>query len=330
VNRWWITDEVRYGWKFVHSEDRLRSPMRRQFGVLVESDYTRAYAEAVQGLRAAVEGGGRIALVVSPMLPCEEAFALAMMARAIDPQAILAVGPVPRRGEDQSFPPNAPEDKAFRVHAEKAPNARGVRRVLREVAGQGAHILSYEELVRTLAGPDNIRALILTGNYPEPWADDALMAQVDRARRGPQRFVVLIDTLSSPLVDDADVVLPGATFAEKAGTFENARGMLQAFEAAIPVLEFAKPEGQIANDLLAVHRGERGRPAFPDTIETPAFGMEIPATMEVAAPKGRLFLPAQVREEMAQMFPALSVFTTHVAIPDLTSEQPTDMQMVEL
>lgn len=330
VNRWWITDEVRYGWKFVHSEDRLRSPMRRQFGVLVESDYTRAYAEAVQGLRAAVDGGGRIALVVSPMLPCEEAFALAMMARAIDPQAILAVGPVPRRGEDQTFPPNAPEDKAFRVYAEKAPNARGVRRVLREVAGQGAHILSYEELVRTLAGPDNIRALILTGNYPEPWADDALMAQVDRARRGPQRFVVLIDTLSSPLVDDADVVLPGATFAEKAGTFENARGMLQAFEAAIPVLEFAKPEGQIAHDLLAVHRGERGRPAFPDTIETPAIGMEIPATMEVAPPKGRLFLPAQVREEMAQMFPALSVFTTHVAIPDLTSEQPTDMQMVEL
>src|SRR5438552_3955448 len=25
VNRWWITDEVRYGWKFVHSESRLRS-----------------------------------------------------------------------------------------------------------------------------------------------------------------------------------------------------------------------------------------------------------------------------------------------------------------
>ena len=24
VNQWWITDEVRYGWKFVHREDRLR------------------------------------------------------------------------------------------------------------------------------------------------------------------------------------------------------------------------------------------------------------------------------------------------------------------
>ena len=26
VNKWWITDEVRYGWKFVHSENRLKLP----------------------------------------------------------------------------------------------------------------------------------------------------------------------------------------------------------------------------------------------------------------------------------------------------------------
>jgi NADH-quinone oxidoreductase subunit G len=24
INKWWITDEVRYGWKFVHSDDRIR------------------------------------------------------------------------------------------------------------------------------------------------------------------------------------------------------------------------------------------------------------------------------------------------------------------
>src|ERR1043166_5890843 len=111
VNRWWITDEVRYGWKFVHSEDRLRSPMRRQFGALVESDYTRSYESAVEGLRAAAAIGGRVALLVSPMLTCEEAYLLAQFARAVDPKAILAVGPIPRRGEDKSFPPGAPPDK---------------------------------------------------------------------------------------------------------------------------------------------------------------------------------------------------------------------------
>ena len=30
VNKWWISDEIRYGWKHVHSPERLRTPRRRQ------------------------------------------------------------------------------------------------------------------------------------------------------------------------------------------------------------------------------------------------------------------------------------------------------------
>src|SRR5678815_3024975 len=209
VNRWWITDETRYGWKFVHSEDRLRSPMRRQFGALIESDYTPAYADAVEGLRSAVEAGKRIALVVSPNLSCEEAFLLATLARALDPAALLAVGPIPRRGSDKSFPPNAPEDKAFKVYAEKAPNARGVRRVLESIAGAGK-VATYEQFLDIAAkasGRDQIGAVILTGNYPgsttgpgasiSGWADDQLLSLTSRAasdRSGTRRFLVLIDT----------------------------------------------------------------------------------------------------------------------------------------
>jgi NADH-quinone oxidoreductase subunit G len=336
INKWWITDEVRYGWKFVHSEDRLRSPMRRQFGILIESDYTRAYADALAGMREALAAGKRLALVVSPMLPCEEAFALATLARELDPQAVLAIGPIPRRGQDQIFPPNAPPEKAFHVSAEKAPNARGVLRVLQAVAAGTAlqsGVLSYEDLMRQLTSTSTIGALILTGNYPESWADDALLSVVDRAqngRAGSRPFVVLIDTLSTPLVEDADVVLPGATFAEKAGAYESARGHLQAFEAAIPVIELAKPEGQIASDLLALLHHAATRPAFPATIETPAFGMEVPQTMQVAPPQGPLFNPAQVREQMAAAHPSLQVFTTELRLPQGEAEQPGDMQVVEL
>jgi NADH-quinone oxidoreductase subunit G len=332
INRWWITDEVRYGWKFVHSEDRLRSPMRRQFGALVESDYTRAYDEALAGLRAALVTGGRVACVISPNLPCEEAFALATLAREIDPQAILALGPVPTEGKDQTFPPGAPENKAFRVYAEKAPNARGVRRVIQAF---GSQPLSYDQFLQELRG-GAVRGLILTGNYPGAWADDRLLSSIGRANRsGTSPFTVLIDTLLSALVDEADVVLPGATFAEKAGTFENARHMLQTFEAAIPVIELAKPEGQIAFDLLAALRHMTDgapipAPPFPSTIETPARGMEIPATTQVAPPQGRLFNPAQVRQDMAARFPELGVFVTHIQTPAPEAPQAGDMQMVEL
>jgi NADH-quinone oxidoreductase subunit G len=336
VNRWWITDEVRYGWKFVHADGRLRSPMRRRFGALVESDYNRAYEAAVEGLREAARGG-RIALVASPMLPCEEAYALALMARAIDPQAVLAVGPVPRQGQDQHFPPDAPPERAYRVYAEKAPNARGVRRVLEAIGGP--KVLSYDEFASPLAN-GAFRGVILTGNYPGPWADEALLRAVSRAgeRPGPagagggggRPFTVLIDTLSSRLVDEADVVLPGASFAEKAGTFESAAGMIQAFEAAIPVIELAKPEGQIALDLLAALRREAAAAPFPSTVETPAIGMEIPATTTVAPPRGRLFNPAVVRQEMASQHPKLAMFVSEVRQPRMEAEQGTDVQVVEL
>ena len=88
--------------------------------------------------------------MVSPMLTCEDAYLLARAARAIDERAILAIGPIPRRGEDRLYPPSAPPEKAFRVYAEKAPNARGVRRVLEAMAGPGSKALAYEDLLREL------------------------------------------------------------------------------------------------------------------------------------------------------------------------------------
>ena len=47
------------------------------------------------------------------------------------------------------------------------------------------------------------------------------------------------------------MLLPGATFVEKAGTFENHANRLQSFDRAIQPIEFAKAEGQIALDLRA-------------------------------------------------------------------------------
>jgi len=139
VNKWWITDEVRYGWKFVHSEDRLREPsVLLNVEDAVEPrgtvDWAEAYAGTLEGLRREMEGG-RLGLVVSPMLSCEEAYLLGRLALSLDPQAVLAVGPVPRLGEDKTFP------GGYTIYAEKAPNARGVRRALEAVAGSADRVL---------------------------------------------------------------------------------------------------------------------------------------------------------------------------------------------
>lgn len=299
VNKHWITDEVRHGWKHVHQQDRLDTPTRKQYGTRVPTDWQRALAEAVALLSAGEASGKRLALIVSPMLSCEDAGTLARAALAIDERVILALGPVPTLGSDKLFPLGvAPDDpKAFRVYAEKAPNARGVRRVLEAFAQ--AHSLgkvpAYEELLAELRVSD-IGSVIATGNYPSAW----VTSDLTEALKG--KVLVLIDTLPSALSDSADIVLPGTTWVEKSGTFQNAKGILQAFEAAIPPRGNARPEAQIGLDLLATATGN-----------TPT-----------------IYNPADTRQQLARLVPALAGLVTEVHMPKAAVAQEPDMVVVPL
>ena len=316
VNKWWISDEIRYGWKFVHREDRLATPARAQFGRAVECDFSRAYAAAAEGL-----AGKRVLLVVSPMLPCEEAYALARLARSVDPRAGLCVGPVPREGEDKSFP------GGYTIRAEKAPNARGVRRVLGAFGGD----VFEADALASRAG--EFGAAIVTGSYASEWVTE----ETARAMEG--LFVVAIDALPNILTErvgapgGADVVLPGATWAEKAGVFENADGRLQAFEAAIPVVAGAQTEGQIALDLMAAMEGAPAPYARPDAtvVVVDEQAGQVPGATSVIAPRSAtVFNAANVRREMAAEFAPLSVFETEVSYPSVEARQQPDMEVVEL
>jgi NADH-quinone oxidoreductase subunit G len=317
INKWWISDEVRYGWKFVHSDQRILAPTRKQFGTIVECDHARAYDEAISGIRAA---GGRLAVLVSPMLSCEDAFLLAKAARQLDPQAMLAVGPVPTHGQDRIYPAGATEEdpKAFKIYAEKAPNARGVRRVLSAFGGDVTDFAGFVDRVRSA------QSVILTGNYPSVWSTPSL----ESAIRG--KFVVLIDTLASALSEQADIVLPGATWTEKSGSFENAKGIIQAFDQAIPCVGLSKSEGQMALDLIAVLGQE---PVVIDGARavmvesTPA---QVAAGTEVLLPRGRAFNAANCRSDMASFSPELRVFATDVRMPPAESAAASDMQVVEI
>jgi NADH-quinone oxidoreductase subunit G len=246
VNKWWITDEVRYGWKFVHREDRITMPALKGEEPYARTEAQDAWETAVLRVDAQMKSlgpvaGKRLALLVSPMLSCEDAFWLATYALAVDANALLAVGPIPTNGTDKTFAGDA-KGGGFTMYAEKAPNARGVRRVL-EALAKGRKVEDFASFVREVAKPE-FGATIVTGNYPSDWVTPEL------ARALGHTFVVLLDTLPTALTAQADVVLPSVTWTEKAGTFENAKGRLQTFEAAIAPREFARPEAQIALELL--------------------------------------------------------------------------------
>ena len=239
VNQWWISDEIRWGWKFIHDESRHRIPAVRghESWAPEEADvaWSAAWSSTVAGLK-----GRRIGVLISPMLACEDAWHLARMARQMDPDALLAVGPVPFEGEDKTFP------GGYTIRAEKAPNARGVRRVLEAFGGRVTDAAGFEVALSSESGPE---AVVLTGNYPSAWVTESFAEALG------DRFVVLIDTMPNRLETRCDVFMPAATWVEKSGTFENVDGRLQAFERAIEPLDYCKSEAQIAMDLLAVHDG---------------------------------------------------------------------------
>ncbi len=288
VNTYWISDEVRFGWTFVHDEDRLTLPAVAGEEPFEASEapiaYETAYARVTQALGAAES----IGVLLSPMLNCEDAFELARYVSRQEAPVTFAVGPIPFAGADKTFP------GGFRVYAEKAPNARGVRRVLEKFS---ANVLDYNAFIGRLRRGD-LSALLLSGNYPSDWTTKELLKAL--GERGG-RFVVLIDTLATPLADRADVLIPSATWAEKAGTFENAGGRLQAFERAIEPLDYVKSESQIALDLIAAASGS-----------TPA-----------------AYDPVATRKQMADLHD-LNEFVSAVHLPPAGEKISSDMQVVEL
>ncbi len=282
VNQWWTSDEIRFGWKFVHSEDRHRSPLVLVDGQSKERDWNQAYEAVQAGLTTVLEsrGTGSLAVMVSPMLSCEEAYLLGKLIIGLDGEAVIGVGPVPVSGQDKTFP------GGYTVCAEKAPNARGVRRALGQLTES---VLEYGQFL-TAIEDERTAAVVLTGNYPSAWVTPELAKAVNG------KFKVLIDTLPNSLTDSADVLLPGAAFVEKSGTFENHQSRLQSFGQAIQPIEFSRSEGQIALDLIA----------------------------RMGLGESRRYDAQQTRIEMGD------AFVTHVHHPSAESRKACDMQVVEL
>ena len=289
VNKWWITDEVRYGWKFVHDDNRLRLPAVRGEDPYEDTEAPLAYEAAYAAVNGALGRAGHVALMISPMLGCEDAWLIARHVLDQCKHVTIGVGPVPRHGEDKTFP------GGFTVYAEKAPNARGVRRVLEKFS---ANVLNHDELTGRLRSDGEIDTLVLTGNYPSDWVTDEFMAAVDG---GPKRFVALIDTLPTRLAKRADVMIPGATWAEKSGIFENVNGRLQAFERALEPIDYCKSEAQIALDLAAA----------------------------AAAEAPPVYNPVAVRQSMADIH-GLTELVTDVHVPRQPQKIEPDMVVVEL
>ncbi|MCI0359048.1 MAG: molybdopterin-dependent oxidoreductase [Planctomycetaceae bacterium] len=231
VNQWWMCDEGRYGYDHVHDPARVTQPRKRDGKRHVNIDWSQIAPELDARLRKA----GRLAAVISPHLTVEEAYLLAKYFRSLDPQAVLAIGPIPTEGSDEKFP------TGFTIRAEKCPNRKGVEAVISRLSGG---LVNWGDLLGQLAS-SRFGAVWIAGGYKSPWND----AQV-AAKFSDVPLVIVQDCFASPLWDRADYQLPGATFAEREGSYVNATDRLQSFRWAVRPPAGVMVEGRLYWQLL--------------------------------------------------------------------------------
>jgi NADH-quinone oxidoreductase subunit G len=262
VNTWWISDDTRYSYQIIADSKRLTKPMKLQYGAQVETSFSTAFEAAKSGLFDLVKtnGNGSIYAVLSPMMACEEAWLAGKAIRALDPEAVLALGPVPTTGQNEIFKNSVNGKQTFVIQGEKVPNAAGIRRVLAMLGGPQS---GFEELV----GNAKLKGGWMIGGYLSNWASNINL---------PRGFKVVQDILSNKLVESADVVLPAACWAEKDGCWENYAGKIQPFSSAVAPPEGARREGDVFLNLLGrrelynadVIRQEMGEPFAAVKVES--------------------------------------------------------------
>jgi NADH-quinone oxidoreductase subunit G len=242
VNTWWISDDTRYSYKIIQHPARLKSAYKKEHGALTPTSSHEAFDLAAKQLKSlGAEAPGSLYAVLSPMMACEEAYLLAKAIRAMDAQAVLVLGPVPNTGQDETFRHSITGQQTFVIKGEKVPNAAGVRRVIATLGGASA---TFEQFT----GGDrrelkNLKGGWIVGGYLSNWVKGEFPAALGG-------FRVVQDLLPTSLSELADIVLPGAAWAEKDGCWENYAGRIQAFAAAVPPPEGVMRDGDVYLALL--------------------------------------------------------------------------------
>ena len=272
VNQWWMCDEGRYGYHHVHSDRRLTTVERRDGANPVILEWSQVVREIDERFRDA----GRVAVVLSPHLMVEEAYLLAKYARQIDPRAVVALGPVPVVGEDETF------KNGFTIRAEKCPNRRGVEEVVSHFMGR---IATLEDVLGGIEAGET-RALWVSGGYQQDWIDRGTAE-----RLAAVACLVVQDLFPSPLSDRATYRLPGAAFAEREGSYVNHADRLQSVAWAIRPPAGVRVEGQFIGSCWpcpacikpagAGRSGPRNRRSFRRrrSIRSAVLGVDLKVTM---------------------------------------------------
>lgn len=234
VNRRWMCDEGRLNYRFINDPGRLAEPQLRRVHALQPLSWDEA-SRQIAGRLAALrdDGGGRIAFIGSARATTEELFLFRELANLL---GVKLMDIVPHRG---------PAD-ALLLKADRSPNSAGALMTGVAAVPPGSRLPDIAAGIQE----GRIRALVVMG-------EDVTTAGISVDLLRKLDLLVAMDTLPGAVTEVAHYVLPGASFAEKTGTFINHSGRIQRISAAVASPGNARPEWRILSGLLAV----LGRPS---------------------------------------------------------------------
>ncbi len=229
VNACWICDYGRHNYDYVNG-NRLGSAYRRIDADLVECSYDDALEQAATSLKeiSAVHGGEAIGMLLSPQMTNEELFTGKQLAELL---GVDRVGVLAGYNHRPIVPVMSDILPKTLVSDDKTPNSTGARLMnLRE--GEEEFTFAHELLTAIEDG--KIKGLIL---FHEDLAamEGFDTVQVKKAM-ALLDFLLVVSVKPTGIGQQAHVVLPTLTYAEKAGTFTNHQKRVQRLYKAVTPL----------------------------------------------------------------------------------------------
>ncbi len=227
VNKWWMCDEGRYGYKFI-DHDRLTAPQVRQNGKLVDASWDDAVTEAASAMLPLWRQGqgSHVAVLASAQLTNEDLFVVRKFFREKLNAGLIDTPPTKPGSSDDIL-----------IQADKNPNT------------QGAEAIGLVS-VDADSSPATIVRQALLGQidvlYVFGWDLVALLGASEAKRlAGTVKMIVFQGSNRNGTVDLAHVVLPSATYAEKDGTFTNCEGRVQRIRQAVTPMGESRGDWEI-------------------------------------------------------------------------------------
>ena len=229
VNSCWMPDSHRLSYTCPSHENRLTSPLIKADGIHEETCWSNAIAAAADGIKQFA--GSEIAIIASGQQTNEELFMMRTLATELGAEMISII-------------PHAQPSDDMLISSDRNPNTTG--------AGL---ILGLDDPCEKLAAikqgveDGSIKALIVA-------SEDLMDTVFPKESLDALELIISIFHTTNATAQLSDIVLPGASSAEKSGSMVNVSGRLQKLNAACTPPADARDDWEIISDFILSITGE--------------------------------------------------------------------------